>query len=224
MTNPQKNQKMFDEIAPKYDFMNNIISFGLHKIIKKLAINKLELKNGTKALDLCCGTGDITKLLSDRKEIEKVIGVDYSKKMLAIAKGKIFSLKTEFIEADCLKLPFEDNSFDLITMCFGLRNIEDKNSALSEIKRVLKNDGQFLHMDFGKGNFLTNFVFDKITPVFAKIFYKSSEPYKYLVKSKKEFLKSPEFKNLMSDNGFIRHKEYNFLFSSINVLMYIKSN
>ncbi len=221
MENPQKIQKMFDEIAPKYDFMNNIISFGFHGIIKKISVNKLELKNETKALDLCCGTGDITRLLSKRKEVEKVTGVDYSKKMLEIAREKISSSKTEFIEADCLKLPFEDDSFDLITMCFGLRNIEDKNSALSEIKRVLKNDGQFLHLDFGNGNFLTNFVFDKFTPFLAKIFFRNEEPYKYLIKSKKEFLKSAELKKIMADNGFTCHKDYNFLFSSISVQIYL---
>ena len=85
---PENIKKMFNEIAPKYDFMNNIISFGLHHIVKKIAVNKLTLKNDAAALDLCCGTGDISKILANKKWIKKVTGIDFSTTMLEIAKKK----------------------------------------------------------------------------------------------------------------------------------------
>ena len=214
-------QKMFDEIAPKYDFMNNIISFGTHKIIKSLAVKKIRLQNNSKALDLCCGTGDIANLIAKRKDVESVVGVDFSDKMLEMAKKKNSHLKIEYIKADCTKLPFEDNSFDVITMFFGLRNIEDKDAVLKEIKRVLKQDGQFVHMDFGCGNFLANFIFEKFTPVLAKFFSNNAESYKYLTASKKEFFMPSELTKYMADKDFTRHSEYNFLFSVINVQIFV---
>ena len=88
MLQPDKIKTLFDNIAPKYDFMNNIISLGTHFFIKKCAINKLKLANEVKVLDLCCGTGDITKLLADKKETQNVIGVDFSENMLELAKSK----------------------------------------------------------------------------------------------------------------------------------------
>ena len=215
-------QKMFDKLASKYDFMNNIISFGTHKFIKKMAINKISLEENSKVLDLCCGTGDITKLIAKRKDVENVIGVDFSGKMLECAKIKNAHPKLEYIKADCTNLPFENNSFDLITMFFGLRNIEDKNSALKEIKRVLKFGGQFVHLDFGAGNFLTNFIFEKFTPVLARFFSEIPESYLYLINSKRNFFKPQELVKFIADKGLICNREYNFLFSTINAQIYKK--
>ena len=219
---PEKIKKMFDEIAPKYDFMNNVISFGLHKLIKKSAVNKLDLKNGAKVLDLCCGTGDISKLLADKKEVEKVIGVDFSLKMLELSAIKNSHKKIEYINADCLNLPFEDNSFDAVTIFFGLRNIPDKEKAINEIYRVLKPEGQVLHLDFQNGNRFFDFLFNFFAPLFAKIFTKTSDAYKYLVKTKQRFYKPDELKEVFALHNLNEKAEYSFLFSTISAQVFIK--
>ena len=219
---PENIKKMFNEIAPKYDFMNNIISFGLHHIVKKIAVNKLTLKNDATALDLCCGTGDISKILANKKWIKKVTGIDFSTTMLEIAKKKNYHNKIEYINADCLKLPFEDNFFDIITIFFGLRNIPDKEKAIKEIYRVLKPDGEILHLDFQNGNRFLDFIFDFLAPAFAKILTKTPDAYKYLVKSKQNFLKPNELKNMFSAYKLKQKSCFNFLLSTINAQIFYK--
>jgi len=219
---PEKIKKMFDEIAPKYDFMNNIISFGLHKFIKKSAVNKLKLKNGAKVLDLCCGTGDISKLLADKKEVEKVVGADFSITMLELAAAKNSHEKIQYINADCLNLPFDDNSFDVVTIFFGLRNIPDKNGAINEIYRVLNPEGQVLHLDFQNGNRFFDFLFNFFAPLFAKVFSKNYDAYKYLVKTKRGFFKPDELKELFALHNLNEKVSYDFLFSTISAQIFIK--
>ena len=212
---PEKIRKMFDKTAPKYDFMNNIISLGLHNFIKKKAVDKLNLKNDTNALDLCCGTGDIAKILAIKKEIKSVTGVDFSEKMLEAANKKNSHSKIKYINADCTNLPCEDNSFDIVTIFFGLRNIENTDKVISEIYRVLAPNGQVLHLDFKNRNIFFDFLFDKFTPFLAKIFTKNSEAYEYLVKSKKEFYSPEELEKLFLNHNLKQKNAYSFLFSTI---------
>ena len=219
---PEKIRKMFDEIAPKYDFMNNVISLGLHNIIKKKAIDKLSLKNETMALDLCCGTGDITNILANKKEIKSVIGIDFSKNMLEIASYKNSHKKIKFVNADCTSLPYADNTFDVITIFFGLRNIENSEKAISEIYRVLVKNGQIMHLDFRKGNAFLNFLFDLFTPICAKLFTKNQDAYKYLIKSKKEFYTTDEIEKMFLKHKLKQKTNYNFLFSTISAQVFEK--
>ena len=223
MLNPDKVQNLFDNIAPKYDFMNNIISLGTHYLIKKSAVGKLKLKDKAKVLDLCCGTGDITKLLANKKEVESVTGADFSENMLDIAKRKNQKSKIEYVFADCTKLPFEDNSFDAVTMFFGLRNIEDKEAAIKEVYRVLKLEGQFMHLDFEKGNCITDFLFDNFVPFLAKIFFKTSDSYKYLVKTKQQFYTPKQLSEYLKSYNLILDKKYSFLLSTISAQTYVKN-
>ena len=135
--NPEKIRKMFDEIAARYDFINGIISFGTHKRGKKQAIRDLPpLPGNAEILDLCTGTGDLAYFLKSRG---RVTGLDFSQNMLAAARKKV--PEADFILGDCTNLPFKDNSFDLVTIGFGLRNIENPDRAIEEIVRVLKPDG-----------------------------------------------------------------------------------
>lgn len=208
--NPQKIKDMFNQIAEKYDFNNNLISFGLHKFVKKIAVSKNNFSG--KCLDLCTGTGDIANLLY--KKGCSVTGLDFSEKMLNIAKQKHPNI--QFVEGDCTNLPFEDNSFDAVTISFGLRNIEDYDKALDEIQRVLKQNGIFFHLDFGKKNFFANFVFDYFIPILVKIFYGNDLPYKYLVQSKKMFFDEKELQNLFEKHNFEVLEKKSFLLGTIS--------
>ena len=205
---PQKIKEMFNQIAKSYDCNNNIISFGLHKFVKKQAINSFEF-NG-KCLDVCTGTGDIAYLLKNKCE---VIGLDFSNNMLEIARQKHPDIT--FIDGDCTNLPFQDNYFDCVTVSFGLRNIDDYNKALNEIYRVLKPNGIFFHLDFGKTNIFANFVFDCFIPILVKIFYGNNLPYKYLVQSKQMFFNKSELQKLFEEHKFRFIKEKSFLLGTI---------
>ena len=205
---PQKIKEMFNQIAKNYDSNNNLISFGLHKSVKKKAIESFDFSG--KCLDLCTGTGDIAYFLKDKCD---VTGLDFSANMLEMARKKHPDIK--FIEGDCTNLPFEDNSFDAVTISFGLRNIEDYDKALDEIQRVLKQNGIFFHLDFGKKNFFANFIFDYFIPILVKIFYGNNLPYKYLVKSKRLFFNEKELQNLFEKHNFEVLKNKTFLFGTI---------
>ncbi|MBR1680877.1 ubiquinone/menaquinone biosynthesis methyltransferase [bacterium] len=214
--NPQKIKEMFNQIATKYDSNNNLISFGLHKTVKKIAVNSFDFSG--KCLDLCTGTGDIAEIL--HKKGCNVTGLDFSKNMLEIAKKKYPFI--EFIEDDCTSLPFEDNSFDAITISFGLRNIEDYNKALDEIYRVLKPNGKFFHLDFCKENVLANILYNFIIPKLVKIFYENDLPYKYLVQSKQEFFDLKTLQHIFENHGFKIKTQKTFLFETIACQLYTK--
>ena len=160
-------KSLFNRISNKYDFMNFIISFGTHIFIKKEAIKNLEIKQNSKVLDLCCGSGDLGKIIKKYHPTCDVVGVDFSSKMLEIARQK--NPDITYWEMDATNLPFEKNSFDYIVMGFGLRNIPEKNKSLEEVYRILKNNGKFLHLDFGEQNSLSK-IYDNIVIFLAKIF------------------------------------------------------
>lgn len=206
---PQKIKEMFNQIAEKYDFNNNLISFGLHNFVKESAISKINFHG--KCLDLCTGTGDIAYLL--HKKNCEVIGLDFSENMLNIAKNKYPDI--EFIEGDCTDLPFEENTFDAITISFGLRNVENYNKALDEIYRVLKPDGIVFHLDFCKNNLFANVIYDFIIPKLVKIFYGNNLPYKYLVQSKKDFFDNKNLKKIFEQHKFKHEKTQTYLLGTI---------
>ncbi len=211
---------MFDNISKRYDFLNNLISLGLHKIIKRLALKGLDIKDNQSAIDLCTGTGDIAGILSKINPILKVTGVDFSSKMLKIARHKYPDIT--FIESDCADIPFEENYFDICTMFFGYRNVEDKDRCLKEIYRVIKPNGQFLHLDFGKCNFLCNRILDIIILIAAKLCAKHRYAYKYLIKTKREFMTPEEVIQTFEKYGLKHTKVKNYIFGIISAQYFIK--
>ncbi len=182
--NPEKIKKMFDEISSKYDLVNNVISFGTHKLIKYLAVRALGVFPKANVLDLCCGTGDFVRFINKIEPSSKVIGVDFSQEMIKLA--KINNPKGVFVQADCTELPFGDGEFDFVTMGFGLRNIENRSQAIKEIMRVLASGGKFLHVDFGYHNIFWS-IFDFVISPLIRLLGKDYPHYEYLLKSKQEF-------------------------------------
>ncbi len=217
--NPQNIQNLFDTIASKYDFMNNIISLGLQKNIKSKAIRLLDIKPDGEILDACCGTGDIGSLIKSKFPVSQITGLDFSAKMLEIAKKN--NPNINFVLGDITKTSFPSDNFNTITMAFGFRNIPDKEKTLNELHRILKTNGEFLHLDFGKKN-IFNLIFDKFTPILAKIFFGNSAPYKYLINSKKEFPTPDELIKLFETFGFKLKTRRDFVFGAISAQVFVK--
>nr|XP_011464061.1 PREDICTED: 2-phytyl-1,4-beta-naphthoquinone methyltransferase, chloroplastic-like isoform X1 [Fragaria vesca subsp. vesca] len=140
-----ERQALFNRVAPFYDNLTDLLSLGQHRIWKRMSVSWSGAKMGDSVLDLCCGSGDVTFLLSEKVEVEgKVIGLDYAKDQLSVAssrqklKSKACYMNIEWVVGDALDLPFSNGHFDAITMGYGLRNVVDKHKAMKEICRVLK--------------------------------------------------------------------------------------
>lgn len=201
---------MFNNIAPKYDFLNQLLSLGIHKGWRKKAIQLLAPKKPKKILDIATGTGDFA-IEAMKLQPEKVVGVDISEGMLKLGVEKIHKLQLEkHIElklGDSENLPFEDNSFDAITVGFGVRNFEHLEKGIAEIYRVLNQGGTLAVLEFSKPkNFpikqVYNFYFRYITPTVGKIFSKDASAYTYLPESVKAFPDGEDFLNVLRKAGF----------------------
>jgi len=211
--NPLKIAKMFDKLSKNYDFLNNIISLFTHILIKQRALKLLKIKSKCKVLDLCCGSGDLGNILFKQNKDIEIIGVDFSSEMLKIAETK--NPKIKYYKMNALDLKFKDEEFDFVVIGFGLRNIQDTRKALSEIYRVLKKQGIFLQLDFGKQNLISK-IWDKVVLFFIFIFLKNSKKYKYLIKSKKEFLEPEKLSKEYRESGFRKIFIKYFLFETIS--------
>ena len=221
--NPVFIKDLFNSIAIDYDKLNDIMSFGLHRKIKKDIIKQaLKLMNYspnhlTTCLDLCSGTGDLAGILKEKCPEAQVIGVDFSSAMLEIAREK--HPEIEFIEADCAKLPFEDKSFDLCTISFGLRNVENIEKVLNEIYRILKPSGIFINLDLGKPNKFFNFFLKPYMYIWVaflgKIFHGDKTPYEYLAVSNETFPSQEKLVKILGQTGFQEVKNKNYLFGQI---------
>lgn len=218
--NPPSINDLFDNISRKYDFMNNLMSFFLHKNIKKHAVNKLEYKDNLEILDLCTGTGDIAILLAEKYKNSHVTGIDFSEKMLEIAKNKSKNLQNiEFKKIDINNLSFKENSFDICFISFGLRNLPDINLAINNFQKILKPDGIISILDLGKPNgiikFLYGFYFNRVIPFLGKLFNKNKTPYQYLVESLSTYPSQDKIIEILNENGFYNSKNANYIFGII---------
>ncbi|CAN8313053.1 unnamed protein product [Cochlearia groenlandica] len=154
-----ERQILFNRIAPVYDNLNDLLSLGQHRIWKNMAVSWSGAKKGDYVLDLCCGSGDLAFLLSEKVgSTGKVMGLDFSSEQLAVAASRQ-NLRArscfnciDWIEGDALDLPFDDCEFDAITMGYGLRNVVDRHRSMKEIYRVLKPGSRVSILDFNKSN------------------------------------------------------------------------
>lgn len=217
MKNPETIKNLFNNLAKRYDFFNRVISLGMQTRVKKKSLKLLNIEDGSNVLDICTGTGDLAFFINKINPNLNITGIDFSEKMLEIArnKQKDYQNNMQFFLADGRELPFEDDTFDIVTIGFGLRNIENYERVISEIHRVLKPKGQILNLDFSCDKSFANSVFDLLTSLFTSFTSKKSS-FKYLIESKKEFLSSTDLINLFRRKGFIFLKRKYFAFEVIS--------
>ncbi len=181
---------LFAAIAPRYDLINDLQSFGLHRWWKRRLIQFAAVQPGESALDLCCGTGDVAFALAEAGA--RVTGMDFSAPMLAVAEARKVKVGEAagpvFLQGDALRTPFPDAHFDVVTISYGLRNLASVDEGLREMWRVLKPGGRLLVLDFGKpdnavwrGAYFAYLRF--AVPVFGRLFCKNAAAYAYILES-----------------------------------------
>lgn len=203
--------KMFDTISGNYDGLNRVISFGTDIKWRKKVLAIVKAKNPNTVLDIATGTGDLAILMSETGAT-KIVGLDISAGMLEVGRKKItekeLSNKIEMILGDSEKMPFEDNSFDAITVAFGVRNFETLDKGLAEILRVLKPNGVFVILETSvpeKFPFKQGYKFysKNILPLIGKLFSKDDSAYAYLSESASAFPYGEALNNILRKIGFI---------------------
>ena len=207
----QQVEKMFDRIAFRYDFLNHFLSAGIDIGWRKKAIRQLKALNPASVLDVATGTGDMVILASRLLKTEKIIGIDISDGMLQIGKKKIEKLglqhRIELLKGDSETILFDDNSFDAVTVAFGVRNFQHLELGLSEIKRVLKPGGKLVVLEFTKPklpvikNFY-NLYLNVIAPWIGRVISKNESAYQYLNESVQNFPEGKDFVQILNKLGY----------------------
>lgn len=207
---PEKDvQQTFNKIAGNYDKLNSIMSLGTHQKWRQKATAKIVV-NPSKILDLCCGTADWTIMLARRYQHADIIGADFSSEMLKIAQQKVGASQLTNItleNGDAMNLRYPDNSFDVVTIGFGLRNVPDANKVLQEIYRILKPGGQLICLEAFKVETPViklgwKVYFNGLMPLMGKVFAKSPSEYKYLDDSVNKFVSIKQLAEMMNAAGF----------------------
>ncbi len=201
---------MFDNIAPRYDFLNQLLSMGIHKSWRKKAVGLLKDSKPMQILDIATGTGDFA-VEALKLNPRKITGVDISEGMLMVGKEKMKKMgvedKIELRLADSEKLPFSDNTFDAITVGFGVRNFEHLEKGLSSMLRVLKPGGKAVILEFSRPRSfpvkqIYAFYFRYLCPLAGRLFSKDNRAYTYLNESVMVFPEDKEFLFILEKTGF----------------------
>lgn len=211
--------EVFHSVAGKYDLMNDLMSFGIHRLWKRFTIDCSGVRRGQRVLDLAGGTGDLTakfsRLVGDSGE---VVLADINDSMLKVGRAKLRDLgvvgNVSYVQANAEALPFPDNYFDCITIGFGLRNVTEKEKALKSMFRVLKPGGRLLVLEFSKPTIeLLGKVYDtysfRILPKIGEVVANDSESYRYLAESIRMHPAQDVLKGMMEEAGFEQVSYYN---------------
>ena len=210
---------VFDSVADKYDLMNDVMSFGLHRLWKRFTVDLCQLRPGARVLDLAGGTGDLARrmapLLGDQGEL---VLSDINQAMLSLGRDNLIdagvSANSHYVQANAEALPFPDNHFDVITIGFGLRNVTDKQTALRSMQHCLRPGGRLLVLEFSKPvlpglDKLYDLYSFSILPKMGKAIADDEASYRYLAESIRMHPDQDTLKSMMSDAGFENCQVFN---------------
>jgi demethylmenaquinone methyltransferase/2-methoxy-6-polyprenyl-1,4-benzoquinol methylase len=201
---------MFDNIAHRYDLVNQLLSFGIHKGWRKKAVSMLEKEQPRLVLDIATGTGDFA-IEALRLNPDKIIGVDISEGMMKMGREKLLKMglsnRIELRSGDSENLPFPDNTFDALTVGFGVRNYENLEKGLAGMLRVLKPGAQAVILEFSRPKMfpvkqIYSFYFKRVCPLIGKVFSRDNRAYTYLNESVNAFPDGDDFLNIMRKLGY----------------------
>ena len=211
LTKKQQVADMFDNIAFRYDFLNRFLSGGIDIIWRRKAINQLKDLQPKNVLDVATGTADVALMTYNMLKPAKITGIDISNGMLELGRKKIAKQNLQdtisLLQADSENLPFIDNTFDAITVAFGVRNFEHLEKGLAEMRRVLKPGGKLVVLEFSKPKQtgfrkLYTIYMKTITPGLGKLFSGSKSAYNYLNDSVQAFPEGENFKEILNNTGY----------------------
>lgn len=211
-------RSVFDSVASNYDLMNDAMSLGVHRLWKRYVVSMANIRQGQQILDLAGGTGDLVRLMANKVgDTGSVILADINAAMMAAGRARLLdrgiSGNVTFVQADAEELPFPDNSFDLVTIAFGLRNVTNKDQALASMYRVLKPAGRLLVLEFSKPAAPLKPAYDfysfNILPALGRILAKDEASYRYLAESIRMHPDQETLKSMMETAGFERCDYHN---------------
>ncbi|WP_430973372.1 bifunctional demethylmenaquinone methyltransferase/2-methoxy-6-polyprenyl-1,4-benzoquinol methylase UbiE [Sunxiuqinia rutila] len=206
----QQVEQMFDNIAPKYDFLNHFLSLGIDKLWRKKAVRILKKDQPKRILDVATGTGDFA-IAASKLEVDEIVGFDLSEQMIRVGEEKVkkrgLSSVIHFQKGDSENMPFENESFDALTVAFGVRNFENLQKGLDEFHRVLREGGLALILEFSKPKYfpfkqLYRFYFFHILPRLGGMISKDASAYSYLPESVMAFPDDQVMLDILRQTGF----------------------
>jgi demethylmenaquinone methyltransferase / 2-methoxy-6-polyprenyl-1,4-benzoquinol methylase len=217
----QVNQ-MFSDISGKYDLLNNIFTFGLHKKWKKKLIDISSSQPRDKIIDIACGTGDLALLFAEEKC--DVTALDFSQNMLDVLekRAQILSANINIIGGDALNIPLEDNSFVLATIGYGIRNVDDPKKCLSEMARLVNKGGKVLILETGQAKGIVGIInkiySNYIMPTLGNLFAGNYSAYKYLSDTAESFPYGKDFAQMMEETNLFENIEMKKLFFGVSYI------
>ena len=224
-TRAERVRDLFDTIAPRYDFINDLQSLGLHRHWKNRLVTLAEPGEGQRALDLCCGTGDIALALA--RSGAEVTGIDFSQPMLDQATARDGEKTVTFLQGDALETQQPDNHFDLVTIAYGLRNLASVKDGLAEMHRVAKPGGKIIVLDFGQPSnrflrFWYHGYLKYAVPIFGKIFCRNAPAYAYIHESLENYPAQDGVDKILSELGCEQTKTHRILASTMTINVGVK--
>jgi len=206
-------KETFNSIAKHYDLMNSLMSLGMDKRWRRFAVKRVGAKPGMHILDVCCGTGQLSMELGNVVGSEgNVTGLDFSQNMLEVAKYSLIQSSNpgniRFIQGNAMELPFPDQSFDGVTVGWGLRNLPDLREGIKEMVRTVKPGGKVVSLDMAKPSFPVFkqaywLYFEKLVPLMGKVWAKKASAYQYLHDSAREFPAQEELVRIFTECGLV---------------------
>ena len=217
---------MFQNIAPQYDLLNRVLSFGIDRYWRKFAVRQLQIPAHGRVLDIATGTGDVALTIAAKTpDSVEIVGEDFTQGMLLLGREKIavspYADRIKLVNAPCEAIPHPSNLFDGITIAFGIRNVVDRSAGLQEMCRVLKPEGRAVILEFSTPKSrlfrsLYYFYFRRILPAIGGLFSKRSA-YQYLPDSVLDFPAREKFVQMMTDAGFVNVRAHDLTFGIVTV-------